>query len=110
MAAAAAASKAQAAAVSLRSRSEESLLEPVGGSGPNSYKSDKLKLSFGSDRAKSGSPSSSFAANCNPISQKYGNLNSTSPRPQSSRVMATRYSCLNYPYSQYLMRWSCSVY
>ena len=47
---------AEAVSHSLRSRSEESLLDPVGSVG--SSKSEKLKLSFGGDggRAKSGSP------------------------------------------------------
>ena len=47
---------ADAVSHSLRSRSEESLLDPVGSVG--SSKSEKLKLSFGGDggRAKSGSP------------------------------------------------------
>jgi len=108
----------------VRSRSEESLLEPgsCGGGGSSSCRSDKLLLSFNSDRksmpkisgdASGGGGSMSSA---NSLSQHHKQLgsgggmlslnasgggggsrasSSTSPRPPSSRILGSRYDLLS---------------
>ena len=110
----------------VRSRSEESLLEPGsgGGGGSSSCRSDKLLLSFNSDRKSmpkigsdvGGGGSMSSAANSlsqhhkqhssgggggvlppNSSSGGVGSRasNSTSPRPPSSRILGSRYDLLS---------------
>ena len=109
----------------VRSRSEESLLEPgsCGGGGSSSCRSEKLLLSFNSDRKSMPKISSDIGgggnsmSSANSLSQHHKQLSSgggmlslnasggvgsgsrasssTSPRPSSSRILGSRYDQLS---------------